>query len=109
MRGLDRASRLGWRCRVPWSGMAGTGPAMTKENCQSVLRRSGRQVLPEKLKRQFERTVGLGLAVGLATDPREGMVGTGIFVDGDERIGRQPALQQIVHLGLDPAVAQRHV
>src|SRR5215211_3516488 len=67
------------------------------------------QVLVEKLQGQVERAVGLGLAVGLAAETGEGVVGARILVDRDQRVGRKPALQKIVHLGLDPAVAQRHV
>ena len=40
---------------------------------------------------------------------REGVVGAGILVDGDERIGRQPPLQKVVHLGLHPAILHGHV
>jgi len=46
-----------------------------------------RQMLFEKIERQGQRAVGLGL-VGLAADPGEGVVGAWIFVDGNERIGR---------------------
>ena len=45
-------------------------------------------MLLEKIQRQRKRAVGFQLAVGLAADPRESVIGTGIFVDGNERIGR---------------------
>ena len=37
------------------------------------------------------------------------MIGVRIFVDLDERVGRQPPLKQVVDLGLHPAILHRHV
>jgi hypothetical protein len=53
-----------------------------------------RQVLFEKTERQGKRAVGFRLAIGLAADPGEGVVGARIFVDGNERIGF-PRLQAV--------------
>jgi hypothetical protein len=47
-----------------------------------------RQLLFEKVQRQGKRTVGFRLAVGFAAEPREGVVGARVFVDGNERMGR---------------------
>ena len=71
--------------------------------------RSDGKMTLEEIDGQRQRAVGLRLRVGLAAVAREGVVGAGIFVDGDQRIGRQPPLQQIVDLRLHPAVLHRHV
>ena len=44
------------------------------------------QMLFEKLQRQTERTVGFGLAIGLAAEAGEGVVGAGIFVNCHQRV-----------------------
>ena len=48
---------------------------------------SAAEMLLEKRERQRERPLRLRLRVGLAAVAREGMVGTGIFVNCDQRIG----------------------
>jgi hypothetical protein len=48
---------------------------------------SATEMLVEKLERQRQRPVRLRLRVGLAAVAREGMIGTGIFVNRDQRIG----------------------
>src|SRR5262245_47625872 len=67
------------------------------------------QVLVKEIHRQRERAVRLGLAVGPAAVAREGVVRARILVDRHQRAGRQPALEELVHLRLHPAVAQSHV
>ena len=39
----------------------------------------------------------------------KGVIGARILVDGHQRVGRQPALQHVVDLGLHPAILHRHV
>ena len=56
-----------------------------------------------------KRPVGLRLGIGLAAVAGEGVIGAGILVDRDQRIGREPPLQHVVDLGLHPAVLHRHV
>ena len=60
-------------------------------------------MLLEKVERHRQRAVGLRLAVGFAAEPGKGVIGAGIFVNRDQRIGRQPALEQIVDFGLLPS------
>src|SRR5262245_33992437 len=67
------------------------------------------EMLPEEIHRQRERAVRLGLAVGPAAVAREGVVRARILVDRHQRAGRQPALEELVHLRLHPPVLHRHV
>src|ERR1051326_4720499 len=60
-------------------------------------------------KPEADRAVGLGLGIGLAALARERVVGAGILVDRHQRGRREPPLEQVVHLGLHPAVLHRHV
>ena len=48
---------------------------------------SAAEMLPEKLERQRQRALSLRLRIGLAAVAREGVIGTGIFVDRHQRIG----------------------
>src|SRR6185437_9418177 len=64
---------------------------------------------PKKFCGEAECALRLGLAVGLPALARKGVVGAGIFVDRDERIGREAPFQEVIDLGLHPAVAHRHV
>ena len=48
---------------------------------------SAAEMRVEKLQRQRQRALRLRLRVGLAAVTREGMIGTGIFVDRHQRIG----------------------
>ena len=101
--GMDRQgqARLGDRASRPGARAAARLPF--REKLISA------QVLVEEIERQRQRAVGFRLAVGLAAEAREGVVGAGIFVDRHQRIGRQPPLQQLVDLRLHPAVLHRHV
>src|SRR4029078_11585842 len=89
----DRASRPGARAapRLPF-----------REKLISA------QVLVEEVERQRQSAVGLRLAVGLAAQARARVIGAWIFVDGDQWIRRQAALEQLIHLRLHPAVLHRY-
>src|SRR6266446_10891748 len=67
------------------------------------------QMLSEEIDRKRERPVRFGLAVGLAPVARESVIGAGVLVDRHQGIRREPALEQLVHFGLHPAVLHRHV
>src|SRR6267143_913340 len=69
----------------------------------------GTEVLPEKIDRAGERLVRFGFAVRLAAVARKSMVRARVLVDRHQRIRRKPALEQLVHLGLHPAVLHRHM
>src|SRR6267378_5319656 len=69
----------------------------------------GTEVLPEKIDRAGERLIRFGFAVRLAAVARKSMVRARVLVDRHQRIRRKPALEQLVHLGLHPAVLHRHM
>src|SRR6516162_1655760 len=54
---------------------------------KSSAQMSAAEMLLEKRERQRQRPLRLRLRVGLAAVAREGMIGTGIFVNCDQRIG----------------------
>src|SRR5882762_8211919 len=66
----------------------------------------GAEVLPEKIDRESKRLVHFGFAVRLAAVAREGVVRARVLVDRHQRIRRKPALEQLVHLRLDPPIFQ---
>src|SRR5712692_6053759 len=67
------------------------------------------QMLAEEIDRKRKRPVRLGLAVSPAAVARESVIGAGILVDRDPGNRREPALEQLVHFRLHPAVFHRHV
>jgi len=67
------------------------------------------QVPVEKLEREGKRSIGFRFAVGAPPEARKGVVRIRIFVDRNQGIGRQAALEQFIDLGLHPAVLHRHV
>src|SRR5215467_6656680 len=67
------------------------------------------QVPVEEFERQRKGAVGLRLAIGQAAIPCERMISIGILVNGHKRIWQQAPLQQLVDLGLHPAILHGHV
>ena len=66
-------------------------------------------MLPEKRDRELERLVRFRFAVGLSALTRKRVVGAQILVDRDERIGREPPLEQIVHEFFEQETAIRYL